>query len=239
MKEIYLVNPNDKGLVINLKREANIILSNIVPNSTEYDYNKDRFDDAITVAKAIESTNPSTGEEIESMLRIITELYSKGILSNLTLKDDEFEKEFNINGHKHNIRYPYIYKDKSTNNIYNTNAFKCYVNNYYSNDKGIQLMEQPKVIETNQRIYLSKGGIITGEYIEKCNIKQNVIDEHNFKVDTYTMSVFIIYDKNDFIYATDYRNPNIKLLQEIYDVPININNNIKNKKYSLRKYKKV
>lgn len=239
MKEIYLINPNDKGLVISIKREANIILNNINNNSTEYDYNKDKFDDAITVAKAIESTNPTTGEEIESIFSIITKIYSKGILSNLTLKQDEFEKEFNINGNKHNIRYPYIYINRYDNKIYNTNAFNCYIRAKYSHIEQKQLDCVPKIVRPDRRIYLSKGGIITGEYIRVCNIKQNIIDNHNFEVDVCIIPVCIISDKDNYIYAVDHRDPSIKALQNIYEVFIDTDVIIKSNKYNLRKYKKL
>ena len=55
---IYLLfdNPNDKGLLILLKREANIILASLNKESNEYLYKKERFEEALSVIRAIEYT---------------------------------------------------------------------------------------------------------------------------------------------------------------------------------------
>ena len=59
MEEVFFDNPNDKGLLILLKREANIILASLDKNSNEYLYKKELFENTISVVKAIEYTNIS------------------------------------------------------------------------------------------------------------------------------------------------------------------------------------
>ena len=90
MEEVFFDNPNDKGLLILLKREANIILASLDKNSNEYLYKKELFENTISVVKAIEYTEPQSESEINFILNTISRIWNVGILSPLTLKDDEF-----------------------------------------------------------------------------------------------------------------------------------------------------
>ena len=100
---------NDKGLSIILKREANIVLASLEKDDPEYTYKYYHFKEALDVIKAIEKTDPQCDEDINFILNTLNALWNKGILSPLTLKDDEFSS-FDVNGIAYNLRFYNIYK---------------------------------------------------------------------------------------------------------------------------------
>lgn len=241
MEEVFFVSPDDKGLSILLKREANIILASLDKESNEYLYKKERFEETLSVIRAIEYTEPQSEHEIDFILNIINRIWNIGILSPLTLKEDEFLNYTDSEGHLRNIRYSDIYTD--TNNhmsICNDNAFNLYVRATYSHDEQSQIKCTNEIVHKNHRVYISKGGVITGEYIEKCIIRPDIADKHSFTIQSIpNIPVCIIVDGDDSIYAVDHREPKLKVLQQFYEVPINKDEIIANKHYNLRKYKKL
>lgn len=241
MEEVFFSSPNDKGLSILLKREANIILASLNKNSTDYLYKKERFEDTINVVTAIESTEPQNEHEIDFILNVINRIWNVGILSPLTLKDDEFLNYADSDGHFCNTRYHDIYVDIDLNmSICNDNAFNLYVRAAYSHNENKQIECTNEIIHKNHRIYISKGGIITGEYIERCIIRPDIVAKHSFTIQSIpNIPVCIIVDKDNSIYVVDHREPKLKVLQQFYDVPINKDENIANKRYNLRKYDKI
>lgn len=241
MEEVFFVSPNDKGLSILLKREANIILASLDKESDEYLYKKERFEETLSVVKAIEYTEPQREDEIDFILNTISRIWNIGILSPLTLKEDEFLNYTDSKGYLRNTRYRDIYTD--TNNhmsICNDNAFNLYIRAAYSHDKNQQIECTNEIVYKNHRIYISKGGVITGEYIEKCIIRPDVVNKHSFTIQSIpNIPVCIIVDGDNSIYVVDHREPKLKALQQFYEVPINKDEIIANKHYNLRKYKKL
>ena len=241
MEEVFFDNPNDKGLSILLKREANIILASLDKNSNEYLYKKELFENTLSVIKAIEYTEPQSESEIDFILNTISRIWNVGILSPLTLKDDEFLNYTDSNGYLCNIRYHHIYIDTNLNmSICNDNAFNLYIRAAYSHNENKQIECTNELIHNNHRIYISKGGVITGEYVEKCIIRPDIVDKHSFTIQSIpNIPVCIIFDKDNSIYVVDHREPKLKALQQFYDVPINKDEDITNKHYNLRKYNKI
>ena len=241
MEKVFFDNPNDKGLLILLKREANIILASLDKNSNEYLYKKELFENTISVVKAIEYTEPQSEYEIDFILNTISRIWNVGILSPLTLKDDEFLNYIDSNGYLCNIRYHHIYIDTNLNmSICNDNAFNLYIRAAYSHNENKQIECTNELIHNNHRIYISKGGVITGEYVEKCIIRPDIVDKHSFTIQSIpNIPVCIIFDKDNSIYVVDHREPKLKALQQFYDVPINKDEDITNKHYNLRKYDKI
>lgn len=241
MEEVFFVSPNDKGLSILLKREANIILASLDKESNEYLYKKERFEETLSVVRAIEYTEPQSEYEIDFILNTISRILNVGILSPLTLKEDEFLNYTDSKGYLRNTRYNDIYTD--TNNhmsICNDNAFNLYIRAAYSHDENQQIECTNEIVHKNHRIYISKGGVITGEYIEKCIIRPDVVNKHSFTIQSIpNIPVCIIIDGDDSIYVVDHREPKLKALQQFYEVPINKDEVIANKHYNLRKYKKL
>lgn len=231
----------DMGLVINLVREANIVLASLPKDSPDYIWNGERFDKAIRVMRSIESTEPQCDNDINFIINVINRIWNVGILSPLTLKDDEFLNYADSNGHLCNTRYHDIYVDTNLNmSICNANAFNLYVRAAYSHDENKQIECTNEIVHKNHRIYISKGGVITGEYIERCIIRPDIIAKHSFTIQSIpNIPVCIIVDKDDSIYVVDHREPKLKALQQFYDVPINKDENITNRHYNLRKYNKI
>lgn len=241
MEEVFFSNPNDKGLSIILKREANIVLASLDKNSPDYLYKEERFEETLKVIKSIENTEPQHEEEIQFILDTINRIWDTGILAPLTLEDDEFSTDADSNGYKHNLRYHDIYKDIKLNDaICNGNAFNLYVRAVYSHEKNEQLKHNNYTLEGNHRIYISKGGIITGEYIEKCIIRQEIVDKHCFTIQSIVnIPVCAIGINNFMIYCVDHREPKLKVLQQFYEIPIYKDDNVANKSCNIRKYKKL
>lgn len=241
MEEAFVVSPNDKGLSILLKREANIILASLDKESNEYLYKKERFEETLSVVRAIEYTEPQSEHEIDFILNTIGRIWNTNILSPLTLKEDEFLNYADSHGYLRNTRYNDIYIDSNINqSICNDNAFNLYVRACYSHDEQSQVECNNETIYKNHRIYISKGGVITGEYIEKCIIRPDIVRKHSFTIQSIpNISVCMIVDGDNYIYVVDHREPKLKALQQFYEVPINKDEEVTNKHYNLRKYKKL
>ena len=241
MKDTFINDINDKGLSLILKREANIILASLNENSVEFIIKKECFKNVLNVVKAIEKTEPQNESEINFILDILNRLWNTGVLSPLVLKEEEFLETSDDNGYRRNKRYNDIYIDTKTNNsICNDNAFNISIRAYYSVDTNEQIPNEIKTLHKNHRVYISKGGVITGEYVEKCFIRQNVIDRHCFTIQSVVnIPVSEITDDNNVIYVVDHREPKLKVLQQFYDVPVNNDDNIANKHYNIRKFKKI
>lgn len=236
--DAFVMSPNDKGLSIKLKREANIILASLKEDSDEYNYKKARFEDALSVIRSIEDTNPQNDDEINFIFSTINNIWNNGVLSPLSLDKKEFLDYPDKIGRYHNIRYGHIYKENDV--IYNNNAFNLYVKAAYDHNAKVQLELIPYIKKGNDFVFISKGGIITGEYIEKCIIRQNYVDKHCFTLQSIVnIPVSKIQDGDGAIYVVDHREPKLKALQQFYDVPINTNELVASFKYNLRKYTKL
>lgn len=241
MEEVFFSNPNDKGLSIILKREANIVLASLDKNSPDYLYKKERFEETLKVIKSIENTEPQHEDDIQFILDVVNRIWDTGILAPLTLRDDEFSTDIDSNGYKHNLRYYDIYKDtKLKDTICNDNAFNVYIRAAYSHGKNKQIVYSPTSISYNGHVYISKGGIITGEYIDKCIIRQDIVDKHVFTIQSVVkLPVCAIFDNSNCIFIVDHREPKLKILQQFYEIPIYKDDNVANKHYNIRKYKKL
>ena len=126
--------------------------------------------------------------------------------------------------------------------IHNVLAYTGKVRKFYIKDEN-DIKEVPVgvIIDNDgefidERVYISRGGIINGDYIHFCYLK-NQINNYSIK-DPIKLPVSSIEDKNDvnFILFVDHREPKLKALMEFYDVPILHDNDIK---YNVRTFKKL
>ena len=134
----------------------------------------------------------------------------------------------------------YIQKDdKGIFNVlsYFSKIRRCYVvegeNNVKEIEKGI-LDKNGDFID--ERMYISRGGIINGDYIHKCYLK-NQTDDYSIK-DPIKVPVSSIEfkDSPNVIFFVDHREPKLKALMEFYNVPMEHSDNVK---FNVRTFKKL
>ena len=237
MFEPFLIHDGDSGLVIKLVREANILLASMDRHSPDYEYKYYRLEDSINIMRAIDATEPQHDDDINFILKTINTIWEKGILSPLTLKDDEFDVIAD-NNEAINKRYKWIIKrgDK----VYNKAAYKTTVRKSYNHNLGTEDKHIIPPVNFNPVLYISKGGIITGEYVCMCEIRSNIVDKHSFVIQSIiNIPSSIITINNRFIYAVDHREPKLKVLNEFYNVPVGFDDTVKSMKLNIRKYKKL
>lgn len=239
----FVIGREDGSLTTLLKREANIKLASL---SNDEERTKTFYDcqNAIRIAKAIDSIEPQNQEEVDSVLNIINTIWDKGILSPLTLNDDEFS-DFNLNGIANNLRYYNIYKSDTVDEngkyiIYNRSAYKAIVRKQYDFNYNSQTQITQKEFNLCPTIFINKGGKITGEHIDICRIRPEVVDKHCYTIQsTVNIPVSAIYGKGiGIILTVDHREPKLKILKEFYHVPINYSEEINKLNIDIRKFKK-
>ena len=175
-------------------------------------------------------------ESVKVGLDLILKSWHYKPWSSINLSDENFNK---INRH---IRAWYIQKDN--NGIYNVLAYtlkqrKVYLINSKGEGNEIPLNNatlNPDGEGIDSKIYISRGGIINGDYVYKSYLL-NQIDNYNIK-DPIKIPVSTIKftDSPDIIFVVDHREPKLKALMEFYNVPIEHDENVK---YNLRKFKKI
>lgn len=147
-------------------------------------------------------------------------------------------KEFNYSGvHK---RAWYI--QKNDKGIYNVLAYTGKVRKFYIENEnnikevpiGVTIDNDGEIID--ERIYISRGGIINGDYIYKCYLKNqtgfyNIKDPIKLPVSSIEMEKGV-----DFILFIDHREPKLKALMEFYNVSIEHDDSIK---YNVRTFNKL
>lgn len=226
-----------------LKREAKIKLASL---TNESEKTKTYYDclNAIEVTKVIDRLQPSSQEEVDSILNIVNTIWNKGILSPLTLKDDEFS-DFDLNGVANNLRYFNIYKSDTVDDngeyvIYNRSAYKAIVRKQYDYNKNIQVEVTQKEFNLCPTIFINKGGKLTGEHIDVCCIRPEVVNKHCYTIQsTVSVPTSAIYGKGlGVILTVDHREPKLKVLKEFYSVPISFSEEIANLNIDIRKFKK-
>lgn len=237
--KLYKINDNETGFSYVLKREANIILNKIDKNNPTFHYRKEYFDNILNICKAIDEIKPESDDEIKDIMDTINKLYTTGLLSPLTLKDDEFATASNSN-YKNNIRYPFILKSVGDGKIINNNAYKAKIYNIYSHDIMVKVFENEPDICYNPTIFINKGGVVTGEYISTCEIRKEVVNKHNYTIQSIVnIPCSLILDNGDRIITVDHREPKLKVLEDFYEVYFKFDKSIHDRKYDIRKYAKM
>lgn len=237
--KLYKINNNETGFSYVLKREANIILNKIDKNNPTFHHRKEYFDNILNICKAIDKIKPESDDEIKDIMDTINKLYTTGLLSPLTLKDDEFATASDSN-YKNNIRYPFILKSVSNGKIINNNAYKAKIYNMYSYDIMAKVFENEPDICYNPTIFINKGGVVTGEYIAICEIRKEVVDKHNYTIQSIVnIPCSLILDNGDRIITVDHREPKLKVLKDFYEVYFKFDKTVHDRKYDIRKYAKM
>lgn len=222
-----------------LQRESKLVLDSLELSKTSDKYKEveDILNKSLKVAKTLDEVS-LLKEDKEKILNGLTKLLNNFVIAPLTLKDDEFVDPGFTNGFRRNIRYPHIAKCNDT--VYNFNAFKCVVRKTYDHDSLCESGMPFISGEGNAKVFISKGGVINGDYIQECIIRQNVVDKGCFTIQSVVkLPVSVICYGPEFIYVVDHREPKLKVLKEFYEVKTFNDENIANKKFNIRKYKKL
>lgn len=139
-----------------------------------------------------------------------------------------------INLDNENNKCIYIAKDEINNKWYYNRAYKIIVDKLYNLTNNEELYLPGKEELFNERIYITRGGVVSGEYINKCYIK----NLNFYPRDPVTINCSRITNYEDInIYTIDSRSPKLKVLKEFYNVSINIDD--KYKYIDIRKFKKL
>lgn len=188
--------------------------------------------------KFIEEVNDIIAKYPEESVKVGVDLILKSWhwkpWSSISLDKENFD---NIGRHK---RAWYI--QDGICGIYNVLAYTSKVRKFYIKKEN-DIIEAPvgKIVRgegeiIDERIYISRGGIINGDYIHFCHLKYQT---GNYSIkDPIKIPVSSIEEENDvnFILFVDHREPKLKALMEFYNVTIEHDCNIK---YNVRTFKKL
>lgn len=235
--DIFKHDANDSLLTHNIKRDYELAISNI-QNEKNKEIIDDIYKQLINVSKGF---NDNIDKDIfNNIVKLLSETFEYNTTQPISLQNEDFR------GNSHIIA-PYIIKNGSF--IINTKAYSVMNRTYYShNDKkelnyGEAIMKRFKSVK-NDNIYISKGGVITGEYISDARL-DNLEEIINYYVipKTITIPVSTIFvEKDNVIKAylvVDHREPTFKKLFSCYRMKVLMDENIKSLKLNLRNYEKI
>lgn len=238
MTDRYNIKDNDGPYTRICKKEANIYLASLNSSNDNEKLEAERAcDDLLSLTNTLDKLYNKGVDNKLNILNKLNRLVKYNILTPLTLSNDEF---VTINGSVRNSRFKHIYKVEDT--IYNEWAFNILVRKEYDDEFEIEIKKTPELKECNHIVYISKGGIITGEYIKDCIIRPELKGKFSLQSIPNIPVSAIRYKKEDGVYdvfyAVDHREPKLKVLQEFYEVPIYTDEYIKGK-FNIRKYQKL
>ena len=172
-------------------------------------------------------------ETVNSAINLINKSILNKPWSPIKLNDDHFQLD-------RHYRCWFIRKD--LNGIYNQMAYLLKERKSYIVNGENDVCEIPMSILgrdgefIDERIYISKGGIINGDYVHKCYLKHQ---EGEYVVrDPIKIPISTIEFKNspEVIFFVDHREPKLKALMEFYDVKIKHDDKVK---FNVRTFKKI
>lgn len=204
---------------------------------------KDNSDFMIFIKTELNKLEKDYGTEYTDVIfNIIVELVYKHNIKTINYTDilNKVNRLINnypitsINLDNENNKCIYIAKDEINNKWYYNRAYKIIVDKLYNLTNNEELYLPGKEELFNERIYITRGGVVSGEYINKCYIKNS----NFYPRDPVTINCSRITNYEDInIYTIDSRSPKLKVLKEFYNVSINIDD--KYKYIDIRKFKKL
>lgn len=235
--DVFKHDANDSLLTHNIKRDYELAISNI-QNKKDKEITDNIYKQLINVSKGFD--NDIDKDMFNYIINLLSETYEYCTTQPISLQNEDFK------GNSHIIT-PYIIKNGDF--IINTKAYKTINRTHYShNDKreltyGEGIMKSFKSVK-NDNIYISKGGVITGEYINDARL--DYLDEivNNYTIPkTISIPVSTIFvEKDDVIKAylvVDHREPTFKRLFSCYRMKVLMDENVKSLKLNLRNYEKI
>lgn len=168
-------------------------------------------------------------ESPDKILKLFTDLCNDKTLIPVDFEQDEVENLYN-----NFVRYKRcknLVKNTVTDTIYYANAYKIVCKKFYN--AVFKYYKDYNGIYGPDKIYLSKGGVVTNEYIEKVYVKGDTfMPKDPINLDCNCVRIGI----NDrIIYTIDSRSNKLKALMEFYEVPVLKDDKFKN--IDLRNFK--
>ena len=226
MTEYIKVDKEQHGFVQRYVKEANISLNYLKDKGEDITDALENYRNVLSMIESISRFNADHFEhDVAKAINTLKTYWDCGTMTPLTLKPDEFNNQYNYIdqvGYLDNIRCEFIKKHK--NDIYNFKAYKAEVNScYIMRDDMVccKCIVTEEICHNNPKIYLSAGGVITGNYIKLCRIKDEDVKrgEFTFKGSVTIQVNNIVYPDGHEILYTDNRNKKLNALRHFYDVP--------------------
>lgn len=235
--DVFKHDVNDSLLTHNIKRDYELAISNI-QNKKDKEITDNIYKQLINVSKGFD--NNIDKDMFNYIINLLSETYEYCTTQPIYLQNEDFKENTHIIA-------PYIIK--SCDFIVNTKAYKTINRTHYShNDKkeltyGEGIMKSFKSVKSDN-IYISKGGVITGEYINDARL--DYLDEivNNYIIPkTISIPVSTIFVEKDSVIkeylVVDHREPTFKRLFNCYRMKVLIDENVKSLKLNLRNYEKI
>ena len=235
--DVFKHDVNDSLLTHNIKRDYELAISNI-QNEKSREIVNDIYRQLINVSKGFDDCIDK--DIFKNIVNLLSETFEYNTTQPISLQNEDFK------GISHIIA-PYIIK--SGDFIVNTKAYKTINRTHYShNDKkeltyGEGILKHFESIK-NDNIYISKGGVITGEYISDARL-DNLEEIINYYIipKTITIPVSTIFVEKDNVIkeylVVDHREPTFKKLFSCYKMKVIMDENVKSLKLNLRNYEKI
>lgn len=168
-------------------------------------------------------------ESPDKILKLFTDLCNDKTLIPVDFEQDEVENLYN-----NFVRYKRcknLVKNTVTDTIYYANAYKIVCKKFYN--AVFKYYKDYNGIYGPDKIYLSKGGVVTNEYIEKVYVKGDTfMPKDPINLDCNCVRIGM----NDrIIYTIDSRSNKLKAFMEFYEVPVLKDDKFKN--IDLRNFK--
>lgn len=243
--DIFKPNDGDGAFLAYIKREALAHITKYCEEVTKeywYDYYK------ALINFIIASKNSPIKDSFSFIDNILDkkDYLSKQIpLHPIDITKDDFKMVDNqiLWNHKRSLDLIWnsVHKLIDENSIYYRNAYNLQIRKSFDFIK--REIVQTDYIESQYIIFISKGGVINGDFIDFTYIHTKDYEKGSLKLDLpITIPVCEIYfeDKNgnkSLIYAVDHREPALKELMEKYSCPICNNTDIASYKLNLRNCK--
>lgn len=230
------------GLITNsIKRELTLMIANYKDSEKYTDKDRENLKEIlptlVQIAEVLDA-NPRSKDSDKLLLFTFKTFIEYGVLAPLTFNPEDFTE---FKGFIANIRYPYIIKDDNEDKYKNLMAYSISTFRVYSHYLKEEIPNPNfETIKGNKRVYLTKGGNVTGEYIDTCYISKHKVENNRFTVNNaVNLNVDIIIGEDlKPIYVVDSRNTKLHALTKFYEVPIKFDKNV-TRKYDIRKYKKL
>ena len=238
---MFEITTFDSLILKQIKTEANIILASVIEkhgeNSPEHVKEFVSLESLVYIFATIDDCKNTHGIDTKIIFDNINKIRTTGLLTPLTLSNDEFPPKDKVLN-RYNNRCMSVVKDD--NGIYYENAFVTKPIRYYEEEsnKEVKVSECPSTGEGI--IYLTAGGVTTGEYFDKCYLLPTTIERGMYTPkDAIQVPVSIIKNTDGKLIATmDKREPKYNALKSFYQININTDDTIKSK-YDIRKYEKI